>query len=105
MGNMKIKAKVKGDTLKCKIQAKHEMLTYNAAKKKGKEANFITYVVGKVGDKIVYEASTSQFLSKDPIFKFEASAEGIKKGDKLEMTWTDLSGKTVTEDKKIKGLK
>lgn len=105
MGNMKIKAKVKGDTLKCKVQAKHAMMTYNIAKKKGVDANFITHIIAKVGDRVVYEASTSQFLSKNPIFKFEAKSEGLKKGDKLEMTWTDLSGKTVTEDKKIKGLK
>ena len=105
MGNMKIKAKVKGDTLKCKIQAKHIMLPYDAAKKKGVDANFMTHIIAKVGDRIIYEASTSQFLSKDPIFKFEAKSEGLKAGDKLEMSWTDLSGKTVTEDKKIKGLK
>jgi len=104
MGNMKIKAKVKGDTLKCKIQAKHIMLPYNAAKKKGVDANFITHIMGKIGDRVVFEASTSQFVSKDPIFKFKAKAEGIKKGDKLEMTWTDLSGKTVTESKAVKGL-
>ena len=104
MGNMKIKAKVKGDTLKCKIQAKHIMLPYNAAKKKGVDANFITQITGKVGDRVVFEASTSQFVSKNPIFKFKAKSEGIKKGDKLEMTWTDLSGKTVTESKAIKGL-
>jgi sulfur-oxidizing protein SoxZ len=102
---MKIKAKVKGDVLKCKIQAKHIMLPYDAAKKKGVDANFITHVVGKIGDKIVFEVSTSQFLSKDPIFKFQAKAEGLKAGDELEMTWKDLSGKTVTEAKKIKGLK
>ncbi len=105
MANMKIKAKVKGDTLKCKIQAKHIMLPYNAAKKKGVDANFIVYMTGKVGDKVVFEASTSQFLSKNPIFKFEAPADGLKKGDKLEMYWKDLSGKEVTEAKKIKGLK
>ena len=102
---MKIKAKVKGDTLKCKIQAKHIMLPYNAAKKKGVDANFIVYMTGKVGDRIVFEASTSQFMSKNPIIKFEASSDGIKKGDKLEMYWKDLSGKEVTEAKKIKGLK
>ncbi len=105
MANMKIKAKVKGDTLKCKIQAKHIMLPYNAAKKKGVDANFIVYMTGKVGDRIVFEASTSQFMSKNPIIKFEASSDGIKKGDKLEMYWKDLSGKEVTEAKKIKGLK
>ena len=105
MANMKIKGKVKGGVLKCKVQAKHEMLTYNAAKKKGKDANFITHWTGKVGDRVVFESSTSQFLSKNPIVKFQAKADGLKKGDKLEMTWTDLSGKTVTESKKIKGLK
>jgi len=105
MANMKIKAKVKGDILKCKIQAKHIMLPYDAAKKKGVDANFMTHIVGKVGEKTIFEMSTSQFLSKNPIFKFQAKAEGLKAGDKLEMTWTDLSGKTVTEAKKIKGLK
>ena len=102
MGNMKIKAKIKGDTLKCKIQATHIMLPYDAAKKKGVDANFITHIVGKVGERIVYEASTSQFVSKNPIFKFEAATGDLKKGDKLDMTWTDLSGKTVTESKKVK---
>jgi len=99
---MKIKATAKDGILKAKIQAKHEMLTYNAAKKKGKEANFITHLIAKIGERVVYEVSTSQFLSKNPIFKFEAKADGIKKGDKMAVTWTDLSGKTVTEDKKVK---
>ena len=105
MGNMKIKAKAKNGVVKAKVQAKHEMLTYDAAKKKGKDANFITYVTGKIGDKVVYELSSSQFLSKDPLFKFEFTADGLKDGDKLEMTWTDLSGATATDAKKIKGLK
>jgi sulfur-oxidizing protein SoxZ len=102
MGNMKIKAKVKGDVLKCKVQATHMMLPYDAAKKKGVDANFITHIVAKVGDRIIFEASTSQFISKNPIFKFQAKTDGIKKGDELSMTWTDLSGKTVTESKKVK---
>lgn len=101
MGNMKIKAQLKGDTLKCKLQATHEMMTYNAAKEKGVEANFITHIIAKVGDRVVMEVSTSQFLSKNPILKFQAKAAGIKAGDKMEVTWTDKSGKTVTEDKKV----
>ena len=102
MGNMKIKAKLKGDTLKCKLQMTHEQMTYNAAKEKKIEANFITHVVAKVGDRVVMEVSTSQFLSKNPIIKFQAKAAEIKKGDKFEVTWTDKSGKSVTEDKKVK---
>ena len=99
MGNMKIKAKEKDGIVKAKVMAKHEMLTYDAAKKKGKEANFITHMTGKVNDKIVYEISSSQFLSKNPLFKFQFKG---KAGDELEMTWVDLKGNTKTEKKKIK---
>jgi sulfur-oxidizing protein SoxZ len=105
MGKIKIKAKVKDGVVKAKVMAKHIMLPYDAAKKKGVDANFITHLVGKVGDKVVYDVSTSQFLSKDPLFKFEFKADGFKKGDKLEITWVDLSGATETAAKKIKGLK
>lgn len=104
MGNMKIKVKSRDGVAKAKILVKHPMLTYDQAKKKGKDANFITYLIGKVGDKVVYELSSSQFLSKNPLFKFQFKTDGMKNGDKLEITWNDLSGATVTGDKKIKGL-
>jgi len=104
MGKIKIKAKVKNGVVKAKVMAKHIMLPYDAAKKKGVDANFITHLVGKVGDKVVYDISSSQFLSKNPLFKFEFKADGFKKGDKLEISWVDLSGATATDSKKIKGL-
>jgi len=100
MGNMKIKAKEKDGIVKVKTLIKHPMLTYDQAKKKGVEANFITHITAKVGDKIVYDVSTSQFLSKNPMIKFKF--KGAKKGDELTITWVDLSGKTVSESKKIK---
>jgi len=100
MGNMKIKAKLKNDVVGVKVMAKHDMLTYDQAKKKGKEANFITHITAKVGDRVVYDVSTSQFWSKNPQWKFKF--KGAEKGQKLEITWTDLSGKSVTESKKIK---
>lgn len=99
MGNMKIKAKDKNGIVSAKVLAKHAMLTYDQAKAKKVEANFITHITAKVGDKIVYDVSTSQFWSKDPQFKFKFKG---KKGEELSITWTDLSGKTVTESKKIK---
>jgi sulfur-oxidizing protein SoxZ len=100
MGNMKIKAKLKGDIVNVKVMMKHDMLTYDQAKKKGKEANFITHITAKVNDKVVYDMSTSQFLSKNPLIKFKF--RGAAKGDKLEVTWVDLKGNTKTESKKIK---
>lgn len=100
---MKIKAKMKGDIVKVKALAKHDMTTYDqAAKKTGdkENANFITRITASVNGKLVYEVSTSQFLSKNPIFKFQF--KGAAKGDKIEMTWADRKGNTKTDTAKIK---
>ncbi len=44
---MKIKAKLKDDVVSVKVLIKHPNLTYDQAKKKGKEANYITHISGK----------------------------------------------------------
>jgi len=97
---MRIKAKAKGDKTEVKVMMKHPMLSYREAKKKGKEANFIVYVTAKNEGAVVYEVSTSQFLSKNPYMKF--SFKGGKKGEEVEITWVDLKGKTKTGKAKIK---
>ncbi|NPA66059.1 MAG: thiosulfate oxidation carrier complex protein SoxZ [Epsilonproteobacteria bacterium] len=102
---MRVKAKIKGDVVKVKCMAKHPMMTYDIAEKKTgsrDNANFITHWDGKVNGKTVFDASTSQFLSKNPIVKYEFKAAGFKKGDKLVMTWVDLKGKTKTKKATIK---
>jgi sulfur-oxidizing protein SoxZ len=96
----KIKAKLKNGVVEVKALATHPMLSYQEAERAKKEANFITYVVAKVAGKVVYEASTSQFLSKDPYMKF--SFKGGNVGDELEITWKDLKGATDTSTEKIK---
>ncbi len=97
---MKVKAKVKGDYVQVKAMFKHDMLTYDQAKKKGKEANFITHVTAKANDKVVFDLSSSQFFSKNPLIKFKF--KGAKKGDKLEISWVDLKGNTKSKTVKIK---
>ncbi len=97
---MKLKAKVKGDYVQVKAMLKHPMLTYDQAKKKGKEANFITHVTGKANDKVVFDLSSSQFFSKNPLIKFKF--KGAKKGDKFELSWVDLKGNTKSKKVKIK---
>lgn len=100
---MKVKAKLKGDIVEVKALAKHDMMTYDQAKKKtgsSDNANFITRMTASVNGELVYEASTSQFLSKNPIFKFKF--KGAAKGDKVEMTWVDLKGGTKTGKGKVK---
>ena len=101
MGNKsRIKAKSKKGITTVKVMAKHPMMSYDEAKQKGKKANFITSMVATVDGAIVYEVSTSQFLSKNPFMQF--SFKGDYKGKQLVFTWTDLSGATRTDKKKIK---
>lgn len=97
---MEIKAKIKDGITSVKVMAKHQMITYDTAKKQGVAANFITHITATVNDKIVLDMSTSQFLSKNPIFKF--SFKGANAGDKIIMSWVDLSGATETSEAVIK---
>ena len=96
---MKIKAREKDGIVKVTVKMSHAMMTYAQAEKKGIEANFITHVSAKVGEKIVYELSSSQFISENPILKFKFHG---KKGEMLEIAWTDMSGKKALVSKKIK---
>ncbi len=100
MGKTKVKAKAKGDVVKAKVLVKHDMLTYDQAKKKNTEANFITHISAKANGKVVYDFSSSQFISKNPLFKF--AFKGAKSGDELEVTWVDLKGNSDTKKTKIK---
>jgi sulfur-oxidizing protein SoxZ len=97
---MKVKAKMKGDVVSTKVLIKHPNLTYDQAKKKKTEANFITHISAKCNDKVVFDMSSSQFLSKNPLIKFKF--KGAKAGDKVEVTWVDLKGNTKTKAGKIK---
>jgi len=83
---------------------KHPMMTYNMAEKKTgsrDNANFITHFSATVNGETVVDMSTSQFLSKNPIFKFEFKGIG-KKGDKVELLAVDRKGKTYKGKAKIK---
>ena len=99
-GTTKIKAKLKDGIVEVKALVTHPMLSYQEAERAKKEVNFITYVVAKVADKVVFEASTSQFLSKDPYIKF--SFKGANVGDTIELTWKDLKGNTDVSTEVIK---
>ena len=102
---MKVKAKLKNGVVKVKMMAKHDMTTYNQAKKKtgnSEDANFITHITGTVSDKVVIDMSTSQFLSKNPIFKFQFKGDEFKKGDKLLIECTTRLGKNGKGKGKIK---
>jgi sulfur-oxidizing protein SoxZ len=102
---MKVKAKLKKGVVSVKAMAKHDMMTYNQAEKKTgnrDDANFITHITASCNGNVVFDMSTSQFLSKNPIVKFSFKGDEFKKGDKLEMSWVDRKGKTGKGKGKIK---
>ncbi len=81
-----VKIKIKNDIATAKMAFSHPMMTYNQAKTKTgdrEDANFITHITGKIGSETVLDVSTSQFFSKNPIFKFQFKSEAFKVGKKL----------------------
>jgi len=100
MGKMKIKAKEKDGVVKVKAMFKSLMADKEEAEKKKVDVEYIAHILGKANDKVVFEATTSGFMSENPLLKF--SFTGAKKGDELEFVLTDNHGKTKTGKKKIK---
>ena len=98
-GTTKIKAKLKDGIVEVKALATHPMLSYQEAERAKKTVNFITHITAKVGADVVFDASTSQFLSKDPYIRF--TFKGAK-DEEVEITWVDLTGATTTAKEKVK---
>jgi len=131
MGKSKItavKVKIKRGIATAKMAFSHPMMTYNQAKTKTgnrDDANFITHITGKVGSETVLDVSTSQFFSKNPIFKFQFKCDTFKigrklsgreldngatrkdseKGDLLNITATDRKGNTYTKSVELSSRK
>ena len=98
-GKTRIKAKEKKGIVKVMAMAKHDMLSGVEAKKLKTKSNYITYLTAKANGKLVYEVNMSQFLSKNPVIKFQYKGS---KGDELEISWVDLEGNKQTDKKKVK---
>jgi sulfur-oxidizing protein SoxZ len=96
---MKIKAKEKKGVVTVKAMAKHPMLSYEEAKRKKTEANFITHMIATVGGATVFEMSSSQFLSANPYVAFDFHG---KAGEEVVIKWVDLLGKTAEGKAAIK---
>ncbi len=96
---MKIKAKAKGDIVKVKAMFTSLMADREESVKKGIKPEYIKYIVAKVNDIVVYEASMSGFMSENPLIKFKFKG---KKGDKIFFETIDNNDKKQTGKKKIK---
>jgi len=123
-----IKVKIKNNVATAKMVFSHPMMTYNQAKSKtgnSDDANFITHITGKVGKETILDISTSQFFSKNPIFKFKFMCDSFnigkklsgrdldqgitrkasEKGDLLTITATDRKGNTYEKSVELSSRK
>lgn len=97
---MKIKAKTKDNVTEVKILLSNPMVGKEEAALKKIDVSYITHITAKVGGKVVWEASTGPFLSKDPYFMF--NFKGAKAGDEIVIDTIDDKGKTETDKEVIK---
>ena len=104
MAGIKAKSKLKNGVVKTKLLIKNPSMTYDQAEKKTgsrDNADFITHLSATVNGETVLDMSTSQFLSKNPIFKFEFKGIGAK-GDKIQFLAVNNHGKEYKGKAKIK---
>lgn len=101
--SIKIRAKLKGDTITVKALIRHPMETgLRKDKKTGKAipAKFIQNVKCETGGKVVLDADWGISISKNPYLSFKF--KGAKSGDMLKLSWVDNTGKSDSVDGKIK---
>lgn len=100
-----VKATLKDGMIEVKFMILHPELTYNQAIRKGltkEDANFILHITGNINGKKVLDISTSQFFSKNPVFRAKIKGDEFKVGDKLEIVAVDRKGDTLKKSTKIK---
>ena len=97
---MKIKAKNKDGVTEVKLLLSNPMVGKEEAETKKVPVSYLTHVTAKVGGKVVWEASTGPFLSKDPYFMFQF--KGAKAGDEIVVETIDDKGKAESDKAAIK---
>ena len=98
---MRIRAAVKGDEVVVKVLMAHEMETGQRKDSAGKPipAHFIQHVTATWQGKVVLSANWGTAIAKNPFLEF--SFKGAKKGDKVQITWTDNKGDKRTDEATI----
>ena len=100
--SIKMRAKVKGDSVEVKALISHPMETgLRKDKKTGKAipAHFIETVEVKKGDATIMTSYWSGGVSKNPYLSFKYNGA---KGDVLTLTWTDNMGKSDSGSTTVK---
>lgn len=89
---IKIRAQIQGEITELRILMQHPMETGQRKDEKGQNIpmNFIQTFSVNLNGKPMIDGQLNTSVSKNPLFTFKA--RGIKAGDKVTVTWVDLTG-------------
>lgn len=95
---MKIRATAQGDIVEVRVLMAHEMETGTRKDAAGKPipAHFIQMVSATYNGKVVFAAQWGPAIAKNPFLQFKF--QGGKKGDKIQIDWTDNKGDKRTDE-------
>jgi sulfur-oxidizing protein SoxZ len=95
---MKIRASLQGDVAEVRVLMSHPMETGQRKDADGKlvPLHFIQTISARLNGKPVFDAQTSQAISRNPVFAFKV--KGAKPGDKLSISWEDNTGEKRTDE-------
>jgi sulfur-oxidizing protein SoxZ len=95
---MKIRATLQGDVADVRVLMAHPMETGQRKDASGNlvPLHFIQTITAQLNGKTVFEAQTTQAISRNPVFAFKV--KGAKAGDKLSITWEDNKGEKRTDE-------
>lgn len=95
---MKIRATLQGDVAEVRVLMAHPMETGQRKDASGSVVplHFIQSISATLNGKPVFEAQTTQAISRNPVFAFRV--KGVKAGDKIAITWTDNKGDKRTDE-------
>jgi sulfur-oxidizing protein SoxZ len=99
---MRIRAAMQGGKVQVRALMSHEMETGQRKDAAGKPipAHFIQSVVAVHNGRRVLQAEWGPAVSKNPYLQFQFG--GGKPGDKVQITWTDNTGDTRTDEAVVK---
>ena len=91
---IKIRGKLKNNILRVKFVIDNPMLGEEEALRRNVEQDYITYIIIKVGTRILYEFKLAAHFMPNPLLKFKVKQKEIKSGDIMEIEWRTLLGET-----------
>ena len=100
---IRIRATLQGDVADVRVRMAHPMETGLRKDADGRlvPIHYIRTFIARLNGTVVFEAQTSQAISRNPVFGFKLT--GAKARDKLAVTWQDSRGESRTDEVLIGG--